>query len=114
MKNPLLERYGRQNTGSLAEKKAAKRLGGSSTLASGALDFDKGDYELGDLLVDSKSTVNKSISLKRDWLDKISKEAHGKQLIGAVHLQFTDQRGEPVKNGSWFVIPEGLMRSLLK
>jgi hypothetical protein len=113
MKNPFIKRTARADHGRRAEKKAVRRFGGKATRASGALDFDKGDYEVSNLLVDSKATVHKSMSIKLAWLDKIRKEAQGKDKVAALHVQFTTPEGEPVLNGSWVLIPEGLLRRLL-
>lgn len=115
MKNPLLERFERRagNAGKSAEKKAVKRMGARATLASGALDHDKGDYSLEDVLFDSKSTVKGSISLKHEWLEKIAKEAQGKKMVGAIHIQFTEDDGGIKKDGSWIALPEWFVRKLL-
>lgn len=114
MNNRVLDRLNKKQChGTLAERKGARRMGARATLASGALDFDKGDYEMDSLLVDSKATVHKSISLKQEWLEKIRKEAQGKQKVGAVHIQFTDDKGNVVRNGSYFVVPEAFLRGLL-
>lgn len=115
MKNPLLARFERRSghAGGVAEEKAAKRLGARATLASGALDFDKGDYSFEDVLFDSKATINKSISLKHEWLEKIVKEAQGKKMVGAIHIQFTEANGDIKKDGAWVALPEWFVRKLL-
>ena len=113
MKNPLLDRLEKRQHGSRAEKKASKRMGARQTLASGALEWDKGDYEVADMLLDSKATIHRSVSLKLDWLEKIRKEAQGKKMVGGIHIQFTNPDGEPVPNGSWIVLPESFVQRLL-
>ena len=99
-------------TGRQAESRAAKRLGGSLTRASGNMDSDKGDIELPDFLVENKSTVNGSMSLPHDWLAKVSREALDKTKQPALTLQFTDGTGRPVKFGSWVMIPEQLFEEI--
>ena len=66
--NPYLRRASKQRHGSLAEKKAAKRLGARPTFASGSLDFQKGDFSTSDFLFENKSPVARSLSVKLDWL----------------------------------------------
>ena len=64
--------------GRVAETKTGKRLGGRMVAASGAMIGVKGDIDLDDFLVENKSTVNGSMSLKLQWLQKISHEALGR------------------------------------
>lgn len=60
------------------------------TFASGAFWHDKGDIELGEYLLDVKSTKKKSFSLTRgDW-EKISKEARGKDKVPGLVVYFED------------------------
>lgn len=112
--NPYLRRASKQRHGSLAEKKAAKRLGARLTFASGSLDFQKGDFSTRDFLFENKSTVARSLSVKLDWLEKISTEAHPKLLYPAVSIQFVTGDGSPRKDGAWVLIPEWAFKELVE
>lgn len=114
--NPFVARQQRAGIGASgrrAEKKAAVRLGGRQTAASGALDADKGDFSVKDFLCENKSTVNASLGLKHAWLEKISKEAMPNGKTPALSLQFVDPTGRPKPHGSWVCIPESLFKELL-
>lgn len=92
--------------GNAAEKKLAKRLGGKATIASGALEFAKGDIVMDSFLVESKSTLSDSLGVKIDWLAKINQEALEKGRKPALAVQFVTGSGSVVKNGSWVLIKE--------
>lgn len=57
------------------EKRLAKKVGGSTTAASGAFWSRKGDVRSPDLLIEHKWTGKKSFSLKAEVLEKIVTEA---------------------------------------
>lgn len=59
------------------EKRVAKKLNGKKQPNSGATNFIKGDVELKHFLLDCKTvtTPKKSVSIKKEWLDKIKQEA---------------------------------------
>lgn len=82
----------------------ARRLSGDLTPASGARD-SKGDMKLGDFLVESKATGQKTMRLEHGWLLKITNEATqiGKKPL--LILQFTNDEGKPV-GGSWVCMRE--------
>lgn len=113
---PFLERRSKDRTGSKAEKKVAKRLGGLNTPASGAMEGAKGDINLGGarpFKLENKCTVNASLSLKLDWLRKISTEALEQGVDPALSLQFVNSTGDPVVDGAWVAIPEHIFREML-
>lgn len=108
MSNPFLERNKKQigDVGRRAESKTQRRIGGRLTAASGA-SHEKGDLSLGSFIIEMKSTVARSISLKLPWLLKINHEARAVGKIPALSVLFTDQRGDPRDyNSSWVMIPE--------
>lgn len=111
--NPWLARRKTMKHGQKAESRAATRLKVRQTIASGAFN-DKGDIDYGDLLIDSKSTIHESISLKREMLKKITKEGEGKGMVGVILLQFVNPDGTNKPNGSWCVMPEFMMRRLME
>ena len=99
--------------GRVAETKTGKRLGGRMVAASGAMIGVKGDIDLDDFLVENKSTVNGSMSLKLQWLQKISHEALGRSKRPALAIQFTDANGDPLKNGSYVMVSERDLQELI-
>lgn len=56
--------------------------------------------------MENKATEHRSISLKLDWLEKISREARQVGKDPALSIQFVDKQGNPVANGRWVLIPE--------
>ena len=61
------------------EKNVAKVIGGRTTPNSGATPFSKGDVVTEDWCIECKTatTAKVSMSIKREWLDKINEEAFG-------------------------------------
>lgn len=59
------------------ENKVASKFGGERTLNSGATAFQPGDVYLDEYLVECKTkmTHSDSITIKKEWLEKIKKEA---------------------------------------
>ena len=114
MGNPFADRNGGTHRhGQRAEKKAAKRLGGQARAGSGAIDGFKGDITLRDWLVENKTTVHRSISLKLEWLEKISREAATENRTPAVAIQFVDKTGTSVRGGRWVLLPEDEYKELI-
>jgi len=104
--NPYLKRSARNQHGQKAERKAAKRLKGRQTPASGALVGAKGDIVKRAFLIESKATKHASISVTLDWLDKISKEALDAGKDPALLIQFVDAGGNPWRGSTWVLVPE--------
>jgi len=101
---------GRQ--GRLAEVKVAKRLGGRLTVGSGALDGDKGDIEVGDFLIESKTAMTSSIGIQKQWLLKIYQEALEKNKQPALAINFVDENGNSERRERWIAIPEAVFQEL--
>jgi len=57
------------------EKRLEKAVGGKRNAASGAFWSRKGDVRTDDLLIEHKWTGKKSVTIKSDVLEKITKEA---------------------------------------
>ena len=53
--------------GQRAEKLTSNRLAGKRRHGSGSIEGYKGDIEVADFLLENKSTIKKSISIKLDW-----------------------------------------------
>ena len=114
MSNPYLDRQ-KENIGTRgrkSESRTSKRLTGKLTAASGASAGSKGDITLPEFLLENKSTVKASLSIKLDWLRKIATEALGVCKEPALSIQFTDEKGRPVRNGNWVMIREDTFREL--
>lgn len=111
------------------EQRTAKALGGRATLASGALEHDKGDVdiegELFDFLVECKRTTKRSLGLKARWLNKVTSEA-GDFKTPLLAIQFDDEvmrtlqseqrtrgRVEVAAEADWVAIPLSAFRRLL-
>jgi hypothetical protein len=109
--NPYLKRASKTQHGRKAEKKAAKRLRGSLTPASGALQHAKGDIRKGQFLLDSKATVKQSFRVTTEQLAKISKEALDSGKDPALLIQFVDDSGH-LHVGAWVMIPERVFKEL--
>lgn len=107
--NRYLERRARTGgigkSGVKSEKRLTKKLGGKATPASGAIEGHKGDFELGDFLMEAKSTVGDSLGVKFDWLVKIKKEARSKGKSPALTISFVNEQGRPYPNGEWVAVP---------
>ena len=59
------------------EKRTAKNLGGKTVANSGASAFCGGDVKLNNFLIEckTKTTESQSMSIKKEWLNKIKEEA---------------------------------------
>lgn len=88
----------------MAEKILAKSLGVKSQIASGALEFAKGDIDTKHFLIESKATTSDSLGVKINWLAKITKEASNKMKKPALAITFCTANGVPVTNGTWVAI----------
>lgn len=116
MSNPFQRRMAAEqkigSAGRKSEQKVAKRIGGKTTPASGAGGL-KGDISLGSLMIECKSTTHDSISLQREWLLKVSREALASGKTPALHLAFTGDDGKTKEKGAWVCIPEWLFQELI-
>ncbi len=57
------------------EKRLEGKYDGQRSAASGAFWSRKGDVRTSMFLIEAKTTSNKSISVKKEWLEKIRREA---------------------------------------
>lgn len=99
-------------TGRASEKDLSKKLGGRLRPASGAMDGAKGDIVLPDFLMEAKSTINDSLSIKHVWLSKIASEASMDNKQPALSVRFTHGDGKPKNYGDWVMIPRTLFEEL--
>lgn len=115
MGNPYLDRLANKKigaTGRKAEKRAAKSLGARLTPASGAAQ-SKGDMSRGEFLIEHKSTVQESMGLKRDWLEKIEREALFTGKSPALMIDFLRPSGDAHPAGRWVLVQESVFKEIL-
>lgn len=113
--NPFLARKQKnQCRGRKAESKAAARLGATVHAGSGAIAGYKGDLTKDAFLLESKSTVAKSLRVELHWLRKITKEARDVNQYPALLMQFTDDEANPVPEGAWVAVPEYIWNLLVQ
>lgn len=101
-----MKRRGKICQGTVSEKKTAKRLKGQTTPGSGNMVGAKGDIRLTDFLIEAKCTRHSSISLKLDWLKKITSEAVQALRKPAMTITFVRESGEPVRDGKYVIMRE--------
>lgn len=101
------------DAGRASEAKVGKSLGAKMRPASGAMEGLKGDMTLGDFLIESKSTVGASMSIKHAWLGKISSEAMFSGKQPALTVTFTWPDGSPVNYGEWVMVPLHVWKGLI-
>jgi hypothetical protein len=106
MKSPLERRHERIGlTGRKAEKHAATRIGATLSRNSGA-GIQKSDMYVGGYQIEMKSTVQKTLSIRRSWLAKLIDEALNRQREPALLVAFTNQQGRPGPEGNWVLVRE--------
>ena len=92
------------------EKRIAKALGGKQVIGSGSTPFLKGDVIAGQLFIEAKTKMepSKSISVKKEWLDKAKAQAIATRKADyALAISF----GEPKE---YYIIEDTLMEELFK
>lgn len=105
--------------GRASESRLSRNLGGKNRAGSGAIEGYKGDTELevdhDRFLIESKSTVNQSISVKKAILDKICREARDEGRLPALSISFVDEFGNARDHDSdWVAVPARLLEQLIK
>ena len=91
----MKERWQRQ------EQHIAKSLNGRVQPASGAGRNHKGDVRTSQFLVECKATDKDSISLKKAWIQKISKQACSIARDPLIHLDINGERCYVVPERVW-------------
>lgn len=99
--------------GRKSEQRLARDLGGRARPASGAMEGAKGDIDLGEVLMEAKSTTGASISVKHSWLAKIGKEARSEGKMPAVAVSYVNEDGSPVMDGEWVLVPMYKFKEML-
>ena len=115
MTNPFERRMANQKigvAGRRSEKDLARKMGGKQTPASGASGM-KGDIHLESFMIECKSTSTDTLSIKREWLLKVAREALSAGKTPALALTFTDDDGKTKQMGDWVAIPQYLFNELV-
>lgn len=109
--------------GRASEQRVCAELGGKLSLASGALECDKGDFSFNanvtytpstKFLVECKSTVKQSFSVKHSWLQKITKEAHEVDSVPLLTVSFVNEHGlSQTNNSDWVLVPLSFLQSII-
>jgi hypothetical protein len=73
----------------------------------------KGDIDLGQVLLEAKSTTQASMGVKLDWLLKIAREARAEGKSPALSVSFVDPQGQPSLDGEWVMIPMHRFKEML-
>jgi len=100
--------------GRAAEKSLAQRLGGRLTPGSGAIAGAKGDVKVEEFLVENKSSMSDSFSVKKAHLHKVYQEALETAKYPALAFQFVNGDGKSTKKDRWVCIPEAAFQELVK
>ncbi len=86
------------------EEDTAALIDGRRHVGSGAIEGLKSDASSDTWQAESKSTVAKSLSLKLDVLDKISREAREQNKKPMVHVRFTNVPQHMIVSEDWVVL----------
>lgn len=108
MSNPFIDRILKQGStghGNRSESRVAKSLSAQLRPASGALKGAKGDLLLPEFLVEAKSTVSDSLSVKLSWMVKITIESLNIGKTPALAISFVTPEGKAKPHGDWVAIP---------
>ena len=92
------------------EKRIAKAMGGRQVVGSGSTPFLKGDVIVDKLFIEAKTKMepSKSISVKREWLEKAKEQAIATRKEDyTVAISFGD-------NKEYYIIEDNLMEELYK
>ena len=92
--------------GTQAERKTSARLGTRLKPGSGSMEGAKGDMESRDWLIENKATVKASMGVKKDWLEKIAREATEVGKAPALAIQFVDAHGNSKPDDRWVMVRE--------
>jgi Holliday junction resolvase len=92
------------------EKVAAKRYGGRTKPGSGSSPLSKGDVQTRAFLMEMKGTIHQSLSIKAEWLEKITQEASYEGRYPALEIKLPIQ--EPLVEDTWVLVPASVFQEL--
>ena len=91
---------------SLQEKVSASRYGGRVKPGSGSSALSKGDVQTRAFLIEMKQTIHGSISVKGEWLEKITNEARGEGRLPALEIKL--KVSDPLCESEWVLVPSSV------
>ena len=94
------------------ESRIARETGGKQQRGSGSSDYAKGDVKGEKFLIECKFTQKKSLSVKGDWLKKITKEAHAQDKYPALAIQIAGTEDLGISETDWVAIPMSLFNRI--
>lgn len=101
------------------ENRIADRLGGKRVAGSGASMYSKADvrdvvcsYDI-TLLMECKQTKNASISIKWDWLKKISNQAIEQQCHPALAIEIHGGIDDYATDRDWILVQASTLKKLI-
>jgi len=94
------------------EERAAGLFGGKRHRGSGSSPFLKSDASSSRYQIECKQTENASLSLKLEWLKKITNEAIGCGKIPALHIHFLRDIGSVERD--WVILPASEVERILR
>jgi hypothetical protein len=121
----LLRGEGTREKSKRQEHRIAQELGGKVQKGSGSCPGHKGDVRTYELLIEAKRTDKDSLSIKKSWLKKISKEAMAYGKIPALSIEFGKMRGDEERgcfyrrgmadsiDKDWIMVPARFLRMLI-
>lgn len=113
------DNYGRVAKSKKHENRLAKVMGGRRLPRSGGTSWSKwdkkktaeGDIKAPTLHIEHKHTENASMSLKREWLEKVCQGARSQGKDPAVFITFDDAKSIPP---DWALVPLDVLQRLLE
>ena len=115
---------GASNSPTEQENKLAKKFGGKRVRGSGSSKFSKADIrdvscmnnngDVVDFLVECKQTDKASISIKLEWLKKITRQANAVEQEPAVAVEIKGGSNDPLCERNWVMIPARVFEKLTR
>lgn len=93
------------------EFRVAGSLSGHRQRGSGASDYAKGDVKTDDFLIECKQTEKKSLSVKGEWLSKITREAMAAGKLPALSIEIKGT-GDRLVEHDWVAVPMSVFKRL--
>ena len=93
------------------ENNLANKLGGKRQKGSGSVRHHRSDVITQELQIECKRTDKESISIKKEWLEKISREALVSNKIPALSIEFGEI--EQLVEKSWVAVPANFFAELM-
>jgi Holliday junction resolvase len=105
------------------ERRVAKKTDGRVQRGSGSQTFHKGDVRSVEMLVECKRTDKHSLSIKKEWLRKLWREAVGYAKVPALSIEFSSMDLESTNiflepheiiERDWIMVPASFLRQLIE